>query len=118
LGAGAEDGGAPTGDPRSVFSRSSLRADLVLEVPRAYGASLDDWMSSAAVVAEVGDAGVIVRAHANRVFRLADLVTLIREWMEAHAVDAVFATHDGALSAIVPRAAADQLRQPPRAALT
>jgi len=118
LGADREDGGAETGDPHAVFARSSLVADLLLEVPRAHADSLGRWLGSAAVAAEVGDAGVIVRAHANRVFRLAHLATLVGEWMEAQAVDAVFALHDGTLLAIVPPAAADQHQGRPGAAVT
>jgi hypothetical protein len=88
----------------AVFARSSLPADLLLEVPRAHAGSLGGWLGSAAVVAEVGDAGVIVRAHANRVFRLADLAMLVREWMDASGVDAVFASCGGDLFSIVPPA--------------
>jgi hypothetical protein len=43
---------------------------------------------------------VIVSAHANRVFRLADLAGLVREWMQAHSVEAVLASSDEALFAI------------------
>jgi hypothetical protein len=86
----------------AVIPRASMPADLLLEVPPAYRVSLDSWLSSAAVVAEIGVAGVIVRADANRVFRLADLVTLVGEWMQVHAIDAVFATSDGTLFSIVP----------------
>jgi len=118
LGAVREDGGAATGDPHAVFARSSLAADLLLEVPLAHAGSLGGWLGSAAVVAEVGDAGVIVRAHANRVFRLADLATLVGEWMQVQAVDAVFALHDGTLLAIVPPAAADQHQERPGATVT
>jgi len=81
-----------------------MPGDLLLEVPPAYGVSLDHWLSSAAVVAEVGVTAVIIRTHANRVFHLPDLVTLVREWMQVHAIDAVFATCDGALLSIGPHA--------------
>ena len=36
----------------------------------------------------------------NRVFRLADLARVTREWMEAHAVDAVLASSEEALFTI------------------
>jgi hypothetical protein len=51
-------------------------------------------------VAEVEADGVIVRAHANRVFGLPDLAGVVREWMQAHSVDAVLASSDKALFAI------------------
>jgi formylglycine-generating enzyme required for sulfatase activity len=43
---------------------------------------------------------VIVRVHANRIFRLADMAGLVREWMQAHALDIMLARYDGALFAI------------------
>ena len=45
---------------------------------------------------------MIIRAGANRVFRLTDLVTLVGEWMQVHAFDTVFAICGGTLFSIVP----------------
>jgi hypothetical protein len=73
---------------------------LLFDLPAAQGASLGRWLSCAAVVAEVSADGVIVRVHANRIFRLADLARLVREWMQTDAVDVVLARYDGALFAI------------------
>jgi hypothetical protein len=47
----------------SMFSRESLTADLLLEPPRAYTVSLYCWLRSAAVVAEISNAGMIVRSR-------------------------------------------------------
>jgi hypothetical protein len=77
-----------------------VQAELVFEMPSTRGASLDRWLSCAAFVAEVGADGVVVRPRANRMFRLEDLAELVREWMQAHAVDVVFARCDGALFSI------------------
>jgi hypothetical protein len=82
--------------------RPSRPADLLLEVPPAYAVSLENWLTSAAVVAEAGVTGVVIPADANRVFRLTDLVTLVGEWMQVQAIDAVFAICDGTLFSIVP----------------
>jgi hypothetical protein len=84
-----------------------VRAELVFELPSTLGASLGRWLGCAAVVAEVGAEGVVVRARANRVFRLGDLAELVREWMQAHAVDVVFARCDGGLLSIT----TDELRR-------
>jgi len=81
-----------------------LRTELRVEAAPAQAASIVRWMSCAAVAAEVSAGGVIVRARANRVFRLGDLTTLIREWMQAHTVHAVFASCDGVFFAISPPA--------------
>jgi hypothetical protein len=64
-----------------------VRAKLLFDLPPAQGASLGHWLNCAAVVAEAGADGVIVRVRANRIFRLADLARLVREWMQAHAID-------------------------------
>jgi hypothetical protein len=74
-----------------------VQAELVFELPSTRGASLDRWLRCAAVAAEVGAEGVVVRPRANRVFHRDDLVGLVREWMRAHAVDVVFARCDDAL---------------------
>jgi len=119
LGAGVEDSGQPTGNPqRSMFRRSSRRerdnpdqaglpdrvqADLLFELPPAQGASLGQWLGCAAVAAEVEAEGVIVRARANRVFHLADLARVTREWMHAHSIDAVLASSDDLLFSIALR---------------
>jgi hypothetical protein len=118
LGAAREDAADPTREPRgSMFPRASRReredpdqarlpdrvhADLLFELPPVQGASLGQWLGCAAVVAEVCADGVIVRAHANRVFRFADLARLTLEWMQAHSVDAVLASNDEALFSIAP----------------
>jgi hypothetical protein len=70
-------------------------------VPPAQATSLRKWLCGAAVVAEIGAAGVTVPARPNRVFSLDDLATLVREWMQAHAVDAVLASCDDVLFSIV-----------------
>ena len=93
-----------------MFSRDSLTADLLLEPPRAYTVSLYSWLSSAAVVAEIGNAGTIVRSRANRVFRLEDVTTLVREWMRAYEIDSVFATCAGTLFSITCPLSQDALR--------
>ena len=64
---------------------------ILFELPPTQGASLCDWLSCAAVVADVCANGVLVEARANRIFGFADLATVIREWMQANGVDAVFA---------------------------
>jgi hypothetical protein len=43
---------------------------------------------------------VIVRVHANRIFRLADLARIVREWMQVRAIEVVLARYDGAVFAI------------------
>jgi hypothetical protein len=53
-------------------------------------------------VAEVCAEGVLVDARANRVFGSADLAMLVREWMQAHHVDTVFASSDRDLFSITP----------------
>jgi hypothetical protein len=63
---------------------------------RPYG----QWLGCAAVPAEAVAEGVIVRAHANRVFRLADLAGVTREWMQTHSIDAALASSDDLLFAI------------------
>ena len=75
--------------PRAHPSGSGSAARPLRPAQRAAGA-----------VTEVEADGVIVSAHANRVFRLADLAGLVREWMQAHSVDAVLASSDEALFAI------------------
>jgi hypothetical protein len=105
LGAGREDSDGRAGEHwRNVFLRLSqgelpdrLHADLLCELPAARGASLGQWLGRAAVSAEVIADGVIVLARANRVFRLSDIATAIREWMEANSVDALLASSDDAL---------------------
>jgi hypothetical protein len=77
-----------------------VHADLLFELPAAQGASLGQWLGCAAVAAKVGAEGVIVPAHANRVFHLADLARVTREWMQAHSVDAVLASSDDILFSI------------------
>lgn len=81
---------------RADSGHCSAGSLVLLDVPPAQGASLGHWLSCAALVAEVGADGVIVRVHANRIFRLADLARLVREWMQAHAIDVVLA-RNGAL---------------------
>jgi hypothetical protein len=87
-------------DPDQARLPDRVHADLLFELPASQGASLGEWLGCAAVVAEVEADGVIVSAHANRVFRLADLAGLVREWMQAHSVEAVLASNDEALFAI------------------
>jgi hypothetical protein len=41
-----------------------------------------------------------ISSSSNRVFRLADLAGVVREWMQTHSVDAVPASSDEALFAI------------------
>jgi hypothetical protein len=79
-----------------------MRADLRLELPQGRSGSLVAWLAGAAVVAEARADGVLVRARANRVFRPADLVAVVREWMQSWDVDAVLADSGGSLFAIVP----------------
>jgi hypothetical protein len=116
LGGGREDTDGPTREPRrSMFLHASRRelddpdqarlpdrvhADLLFELPASQGASLGEWLGCAAVEADVEADGVIVRAHANRVFRLADVAGVVREWMQAHSVDAVLASSDEGLFTI------------------
>jgi hypothetical protein len=87
-------------DPDQARLPDRVYADLLFELPAAQGASLGQWLECAAVAAEVEADGVIVRAHPNRVFRLADLAGVVREWMQAHSVEAVLASSDDALFAI------------------
>jgi hypothetical protein len=84
-------------DPDQARLPDRAHADLLFELPASQGASLGEWLG---FVAEVEADGVIVSAHANRVFRLADLAGLVREWMQAHSVEAVLASSDEALFAI------------------
>jgi hypothetical protein len=113
LGAGREDSDKRTRQPsRSVFLRVSqsepdilrqarlpdrLHADLFFELPAAQSASLGHWLGCAAVSAEVGADGVLVRARANRVFRVEDVARVVHEWMLANSVDAVPASSNDAL---------------------
>jgi len=113
LGAGREDSDERAREPwRDVFLRVSqgepddlrqarlpdrMHRDLRVELPAAQGTSLAHWLGCAAVSAKIGADGVIVRARANRVFRLADIARVIREWMQANSVDAVVASTDDAL---------------------
>ena len=87
-------------DPDQAYLPDRVRVDLCIELPAAQSASLGQWLGCAAFAAEVGPHGVIVRAHANRVFRLGDLARVTREWMDAHAVDAVLASSEEALFTI------------------
>ena len=89
-------------DPDQAHLPDRVSADVLFELPAAQGASLGQWLGCAAVAAEVGVDGVIVRAHANCVFRLADLARVTREWMQAHSIDAVLASSDDALFSIAP----------------
>jgi hypothetical protein len=41
-----------------------------------------------------------ISSSSNRVFRLADLAGVVREWMQVHSVDAVLASSDEALFTI------------------
>ena len=77
-----------------------MQADLLFELPPGQGASLGQWLGCAAVAAEVGAEGVIVLAHANRVFPLADLAKVTREWMHAHSIASVLASSDDLLFSI------------------
>jgi hypothetical protein len=88
-------------EPGRLRLAERVRADLLFEVPPEQAPSLGRWLCGAAVVAEVGAGGVTVRARRNRVFSLGDLAMLVREWMQAHAVDAVLASCDGVLFSIV-----------------
>jgi hypothetical protein len=85
---------------RDLGPADRVHADLVLDLPPVESAALQRWLACAAVVAEVGAGGVIVRARTNRVFCLADLATLVREWMHTRAVEAVLASYDGTLLVI------------------
>jgi len=89
-------------NPDQACLPDRVHADL-LELPPAQGASLGQWLGCAAVAAEVGADGVIVRAHADRVFHLADLARVTREWMHAHSIDAVLASSDDLLFSIALR---------------
>ena len=84
-------------DPDHAQLPDRVHADILFELPAAQGASLGQWLGCAAVAAEVGVDGVTVRAQANRVFRLADLARVTREWMQAHSVDTVLASSNDAL---------------------
>jgi hypothetical protein len=90
--------------PEDAVPRGAAHArpnsTVLFELPPAQGASLGRWLSCAAVAAEVGANGVLIDARANRVFGFADLARLVREWMQAHRVDAVFANSDGAIFSI------------------
>ena len=85
--------------PADVSSTTRTRPAFPIAYTRIFS-SLGEWLGCAAVVAEVEADGVIVSAQANRVFRLADLAGLVREWMQAHSVEAVLASSDEALFAI------------------
>lgn len=87
-------------NPDQALLPDRMDADLLFELPPSQGASLGEWLCCAAVAAEVEAVGVIVRADANRVFRLADLACVIREWMQAHSVDVVLASSDRTLFTI------------------
>jgi hypothetical protein len=87
-------------DPDQARLPDRVHADLLFELPAPQCASLGEWLGCAAVSVEVEVEGVIVPAHANRVFRLAELAGVVREWMEAHSVDTVLASSDEALFAI------------------
>ena len=63
-------------DPDQARLPDRVHADLLFELPASQGASLGEWLGCAAVAAEVEAGGMIIRAHANRVFRLADLFTI------------------------------------------
>ncbi len=82
---------------RQARLHDRVHRDLLVELPAAQGASLGHWLSCAAVSAEVGADGVIVRARENRVFRVEDIAGVVREWMEANSVDAVLASSDNAV---------------------
>jgi hypothetical protein len=113
LGAGREDSDGRAREPwRNVFLRVSqsepdalrhaqfpdrVRADLLFDLPPAQSASLGHWLGCAAVSAEVGADGVMIRARANRVFRVEDVARVVHEWMLANSVDAVLASSDDAL---------------------
>ena len=113
MGAGREDAEERVREPwRTVFLRVSqgepdrlrqtrlpdrVHADLLFKLPAAQSASLGHWLSCAAVSAEIGADGVLVRARANRVFHVEDVAKVVREWMLANSVDAVLASSDDAL---------------------
>jgi len=113
-------------DPDQARLPDRVYADLLFELPASQGASLGEWLGCAAVVAEVEADGVIVSAHANRVFRIADLAGLVREWMKAHSVEAVLASSDEALFALpnsrtawpMPRASSGSFLAPKRSRIT
>ena len=65
---------------------------VVLELPAAQAASLGQWLRCAAVVFEICASGVRVDVRGNRVFAYGHFATLVREWMQAQRVDAVFAS--------------------------
>jgi hypothetical protein len=73
---------------------------VVLELPAAQAASLGEWLRCAAVVFETCASGVRIDVRGNRVFAFADLATLVREWMQAQRVGAVFASSGGVLFSI------------------
>jgi hypothetical protein len=93
-----------SGRSRPLQGHSSIRSpkrhlltDLVFEVSPTHTGSLDRWLHSAAVVAELRPGGVVVSRRANRVFRLRDLTVLVQEWMQANGVDVVLAAYEGGL---------------------
>lgn len=97
---------------RDLGPADRVHADLVLDLPPVEGAGLQRWLACAAVVAEVGGGGVIVRARTNRVFCLADLATLVREWMQPRSAAAVFASYAGTLLVITRSEESPQRPQP------
>lgn len=106
MGAGSDDMAESEREPwRNMFLRGNqgdcapgrMQADLCFELPAADSALLAQWLGRAAVSAEVDADGVIVRARENRVFRAADVEKVVREWMQAHSVDALLASSNEAL---------------------
>lgn len=81
-------------DPDRARLPDRVHADLLFELAASQGASHGEWLECAVVAAEVESKGMIVPWHVNRVFRLAELVAIAREWMQARSVDAVRATSD------------------------
>jgi hypothetical protein len=90
-------------NPDQACLPDRVHADLLFELAPAQGALLGQWLGCAGVAAEVGAEGVIVRAHANRVFHLADLARVTREWMHADSIDAVLVSSDDLLFSIALR---------------
>jgi hypothetical protein len=68
---------------------------VLLELPAARAASLATWLRCAAVVVEVCPEGVLVDQRKNRLLGSAALTLLVREWMQAHNVDTIFASSRG-----------------------
>jgi hypothetical protein len=97
-------GDGSAGSPGTDVAVADARPNspVLFELPPVRGASLGRWLRCAAVVAEVCAEGVLVDARANRVFGSADLAMLVREWMQAHHVDTVFASSDRDLFSITP----------------